>query len=252
MFDSGDWLFPHRGTRAVLRQAAAVLLVARRGLRHRVGNWRMAFLLPSLLAALGTLWLRGTILAAACGRIASACGRRSRCCSRCSSPTRPSSAQIDPLVVFFITLAQLRPAAARVARARRGQLVCWIGCFAAGLGVISKGVGFLALLMLIPCALACAGAAGTARRYSARARLAFWSCGALAFVAASCVWLVPMIVIAALASGDPEYRAYIDDILFKQTAKRYAASWDHHAAGLVLPGSDGRRCGCRRAGAAVG
>src|SRR5688572_26007914 len=55
MVESGDWLFPHRGSELysdkppmfMWLQAAAYTLL---------GNWRVAFLLPSLLAALGTLW----------------------------------------------------------------------------------------------------------------------------------------------------------------------------------------------------
>jgi 4-amino-4-deoxy-L-arabinose transferase-like glycosyltransferase len=51
--------------------------------------------------------------------------------------------------------------------------------------------------------------------------------GPLAFVLAISLWLVPMVT-SALGHPDPAYRAYMDDILFKQTAKRYAQSWDHH------------------------
>ena len=55
MIESGDWLFPHRGTELysdkpptfMWLQAAAYTVF---------GNWRVAFLLPCLLAALGTLW----------------------------------------------------------------------------------------------------------------------------------------------------------------------------------------------------
>ena len=55
MVESGNWLFPHRGSELysdkpplfMWTQAAAYTLT---------GNWRVAFLLPSLLAALGTLW----------------------------------------------------------------------------------------------------------------------------------------------------------------------------------------------------
>ena len=32
----------------------------------------------------------------------------------------------------------------------------------------------------------------------------------------------------ALAGGDPEHRAYLDNLLFKQTATRYAEAWHHH------------------------
>ena len=55
MVESGNWLFPHRGHELysdkpplfMWAQAASYLLVR---------DWRIAFLLPSLLAALGTLW----------------------------------------------------------------------------------------------------------------------------------------------------------------------------------------------------
>ena len=48
----------------------------------------------------------------------------------------------------------------------------------------------------------------------------------LAFVFAAALWLVPMVT-AALSQDNPEYRAYLNDILFRQTAGRYAKSWDH-------------------------
>jgi 4-amino-4-deoxy-L-arabinose transferase-like glycosyltransferase len=64
--------------------------------------------------------------------------------------------------------------------------------------------------------------------HGARAPLASWRTllGPAAFVAAAALWLVPMVT-AALASPDPAYHAYLDNILFKQTAQRYAQSWDH-------------------------
>ena len=40
-----------------------------------------------------------------------------------------------------------------------------------------------------------------------------------------------MLLLAALATGSDAYRAYIDDILFQQTARRYTHSWDHHQPG---------------------
>jgi 4-amino-4-deoxy-L-arabinose transferase-like glycosyltransferase len=41
------------------------------------------------------------------------------------------------------------------------------------------------------------------------------------------LWLLPVVVVA-LSRDLPEYRAYLDDILFRQTARRYSQSWDHH------------------------
>ena len=43
---------------------------------------------------------------------------------------------------------------------------------------------------------------------------------------AICLWFVPMLV-AVDSSGAPEYAAYRDEILFKQTVGRYAAAWHH-------------------------
>src|SRR5687768_13440865 len=56
MFDSGDWLFPHRGAELYPDKPPVYfwLLASARAL---VGSWRWSFLLPSLLAALGTLAL---------------------------------------------------------------------------------------------------------------------------------------------------------------------------------------------------
>ena len=53
-----------------------------------------------------------------------------------------------------------------------------------------------------------------------------WAGGALAFLLAVSLWLVPMLL-AVRAHGTPEYAAYQHDILFHQTAQRYADSWDH-------------------------
>src|ERR1043165_8820713 len=39
------------------------------------------------------------------------------------------------------------------------------------------------------------------------------------------LWFVPMLI--AAANGPAEYAAYRDEILFKQTVGRYAASWHH-------------------------
>src|SRR3546814_5751962 len=98
-----------------------------------------------------------------------------------------------------------------------------LGWVAAGRVTIPKVVGAIVLLMLVPAIWASLrGWHGT------RAPLASWKTllGPLAFVAAAALWLVPMVT-AALNHPDPAYHAYLDNILFKQTAQRYAQSWDH-------------------------
>jgi 4-amino-4-deoxy-L-arabinose transferase-like glycosyltransferase len=85
-------------------------------------------------------------------------------------------------------------------------------------------VGFLALLMLLPAFLAERArwpALVRDRRFDPRVLL-----GPLAFLAACGVWLVPMLL-AALGNGGADYRAYVDDILLRQTVTRYANAWHH-------------------------
>ncbi len=229
MVESGDWLFPQRGNELysdkppllMWLQAAAFTLLR---------DWRVAFLLPSLLAALGTLWCvydlgrrlwtRRVGLYAAWALLFTL-----------QFTYQAKKAQIDPLVVFWITLANyglLRHVLSW--RDMRGPdwRMWMLGWFAAGLGTISKGVGAIALLMLLPAAFA---SLRSWRGVRVHVRdifgdgWRFWL-GPLLFVAATAIWLVPMIA-TALSHPDPAYRAYLDDILLRQTAGRYARSWDH-------------------------
>ena len=229
MVESGDWLFPHRGNE--LYPDKPPLFMWLQALAYlAVGNWRVAFLLPSLLAALGTLWCvvdLGRRLWTR--RIGLYAGYALLFALQFTSQAK--KAQIDPLVVFWITLANygfLR----FLLRTRGDPQPDWkswlLGWFAAGLGTITKGVGVLALAMLLPAAWATLrGWRGI--RLPARQVFGdgwrFWL-GPLAFVAAAAIWVLPM-VLAATSNPDPAYRAYLDDILFRQTAKRYADSWAH-------------------------
>ncbi|MFW5927542.1 MAG: hypothetical protein ACOCSR_05765, partial [Wenzhouxiangella sp.] len=89
------------------------------------------------------------------------------------------------------------------------------------LGVITKGVGFLPLLM-IPAWVAFAG---RGRAHPLSAGQAF--SGLVLLLAAIAVWVVPMIIVTT-ASGDPGLIAYRDEILLRQTAERYVDAWGHH------------------------
>jgi 4-amino-4-deoxy-L-arabinose transferase-like glycosyltransferase len=220
MVESGNWLFPHRGVE-LYSDKPPMLMWLQAAFYSVFGNWRVAFLLPSLLAALGTLWCVQDL------------GRRlwTRKVGLYAAwallfafqfTWQAKKAQIDPLVTFFITLANY----GLLRHLLLGPDWRWwaLGWLAAGLGVITKGVGAIALLMLVPAALA-------AWRGWPRVRLhvrdpRFWL-GPLALLVAVSIWLLP-VVVAALSKGLPEYHAYLHDILFRQTAGRYARSWDHH------------------------
>lgn len=226
MWESGDWLFPHRGHELYPDKPPLYfwLLGAAYAL---VRDWTWAFLLPSLLAALATLWLSYDVarrlwshragLWAAIAVLASA-----------QFIYQAKRAQIDPTVAFFITLGVY--GIARHVLLGPNWRWYWLGCFAAGLGVISKGVGFLALLALLPYAAMrwrrWPGLVALGPDHAGSGHAWHWSAGALAFLGAIALWFVPMLM-SALTSGDPEQRAYLDELLFRQTATRYTSAWHH-------------------------
>jgi 4-amino-4-deoxy-L-arabinose transferase-like glycosyltransferase len=101
----------------------------------------------------------------------------------------------------------------------------FIGGFAAGLGVFTKGVGFLPVLLLIPYfSLRALRWKGLPPLDSGLAGWR-WLLAPIAMLLASSLWFIPMLV--AASSGSAEYAAYRDEILFKQTVGRYAAAWHH-------------------------
>lgn len=222
MVSSGDWLFPHRGSE-LYADKPPMLMWAEAASYMVTGHWRIAFLLPSLLSALGCLWLvydlgRRLWNPRAGGYAAAA---MLMCFQLMFQVKR---AQIDPLLMLFVTAANW--GMLRHLLLGPNWRAWWFGCFCAGLGIITKGVGFLPLLLLLPWLLGRrlgfqplpAAGPGTALR---------WWGGLLAVLAAVALWLVPMLLGARQHPADPAYAAYVHDILFHQTADRYAHSWIH-------------------------
>jgi 4-amino-4-deoxy-L-arabinose transferase-like glycosyltransferase len=220
MIESGDWLFPHRGIE-LYSDKPPVMFWLMAGAYEVVRSWRVAFLLPSLLAGLLTLGLTWDL------------GRRlwNHRAGLYSAIAvlfafqflyQVKRAQIDPLIMGWITLANW----GLLLHLLRGPnwRAYWFGCFVAGVGVITKGVGILALLMLVPYAFARLRAwPGVTRTQGDGWR---WSLGALAFLAPVLAW-GGAVLVAAKLHGTPEYAAYVDDLFLRQTAKRYASSWTH-------------------------
>ena len=222
MLEGGDWLFPHRGVELYPDKPPLYfwLLAAAKSL---VGNFRWSFLLPSLLSGLGVLWLVQDL------------GRRLHShragvfaalavLSALQFLYQFKRAQIDPTLVLLTTIA-LYGLCRHLLLGPHWRWY-WGACFACGLGVILKGVGFLPLLALLP------WAAMRAAKWRGLAALGEgnawrWTAGALAFAAAIALWLAPMLW-SALRDGDPEHAAYLHEILFRQTAARYTDAWQHH------------------------
>jgi 4-amino-4-deoxy-L-arabinose transferase-like glycosyltransferase len=220
MVASGDWLFPRVG--GDLYQDKPPLFFWLMATAYALsGSLRLSFLLPSLLAGLGTLalvydltrrlWNREAGLWAALVLLFTL-----------QFTMQARAAQIDATLCFFTTLSLY--ALLRHLLLRDGWKWYVLGGFAAGLGVITKGVGFLPLLVLLPYAYArwrkwpLPRLDGTALQ---------WSGAPLAFLAAIALWFVPMLI-AVQASGDAALQAYRDEILFQQTVSRYATAWHHH------------------------
>ncbi|WP_005036726.1 ArnT family glycosyltransferase [Holophaga foetida] len=219
MVDSGHWLFPMRGGE-LYPDKPPMFMWAIACFYKLTGSLRVAFLLPSALASLGTLalvfdlgrrlWDRATAWRAGLLMLLVV-----------QFTLQARTAQIDALVTFFITLgvyALLR------FLTEGGWDWFALGWFAAGLGIITKGVGILALFVLIP-------ALWTHRQELKAAGGKAWAkglVGPLCLLLAMALWVVPMLLVVK-ASGNPDFLAYRNNILFRQTVTRYGASW-HHVA----------------------
>jgi 4-amino-4-deoxy-L-arabinose transferase-like glycosyltransferase len=186
---------------------------------------KASFLIPSFLAAGGTLFLIYDYGRRAVSREAGlAAALLTVCTLQFMMVTR--GAQIDATLCFLTTLSLY----ALLRHLLLGPAWRWyfIGGFAAGLGVFTKGVGFLPVLSLIPFfALRATRWQGLALVDAGKGGWRWWL-APLAMLLAISLWFVPMLVFSS--SGSPEYAAYRDEILFKQTVGRYAAAW-HHVKG---------------------
>ena len=222
MVESGQWLFPHRGSE-FYAEKPPVFMWMQAAAYEAVGNWRIAFLLPSLLAALLTLWLTHDLAARLWNR------RTGRYAALAlfvclQFGLQAKRGQIDMVLVAMTTLSLyglLR------------HLLCgphwplaWLGFFAAGLGTVTKGVGFLPVLVLLPWVALLWRDRKTLSAIPPAHDAWRWLLGALSFVAGAGVWVAPMLW-AVYNSSDPAFHAYASEILFKQTGKRYAGAWHH-------------------------
>ncbi len=135
MVESGNWLFPHRGVE-LYSDKPPMLMWLQAGAYTLLHEWRIAFLLPSLLASLGTLWCvydlgrrlwtRRVGLYAAWALLFAL-----------QFTYQSKKAQIDPLVTFWITLANY--GLLRHLLLGPNWKLWWLGWFAAGLGTARGG-----------------------------------------------------------------------------------------------------------------
>ena len=222
MVESGQWLVPHRGSEIYAHKPPPFMWLQALGYVV-VRDWRIAFLLPSLLAALGTLWLVHDLAQRLWNRRVAAYAGFALLATL-QFGLQAKRAQIDMVLVFWITLSLW--ALSRHLLLRPDWRLLVLGGFAAGVGTITKGVGFLPLLLLLPWWLGQRRDRSFSLPAPATWRSVHWWWLPVGFLAGVSLWLLPL-GLALLGSDDPSLQRYASEILFKQTGTRYAAPWHH-------------------------
>ena len=222
MVDTGHWLVPHRGSE-IYAEKPPVFMWLQASAYALIGDLRIAFLLPSLLAGVLTLWLVHDLARRLWGPQAGlAASIALGVCLQFALQAK--RAQIDMVVVTMIVGAVW--AMGRHLFLGHSPRWLWLGAFLAGLGTVTKGVGFLPLLMLLPAFfLERRGALPLPDASRGPWRLR-WSLVLPAFVAGTGVWLAPL-AFEVMRNPDPELKAYVAELLFKQTGQRYLNAWHH-------------------------
>ncbi len=219
MAESGSWLIPNVG--GVLYPDKPPLhfwLVA--ALHAITGSLRLSFLLPALVGGMVIIGLVADL------------GRRLwddkvgifsgvLLLTMVQFPLQMKSGQLDGPVCVWTTLSLY----GFCRHLLLGPDWRWyaIGGLAAGLGIITKGVGFLPYLVFLPLILAVRGNWSPVPFHARDWR---WVLAPALTLLAVSAWLVPMLL-ATSGSTDPAMQAYRDNILFHQTVTRYANSWGH-------------------------
>jgi 4-amino-4-deoxy-L-arabinose transferase-like glycosyltransferase len=219
---TGEWLFPRVG--GDLYQDKPPLFFWMLAVCYSVfGSIKWSFLIPSFLSAGATLFLIYDFGRRLVSREAGLAAALTTVCTLHFVMVM-RGAQIDPVLCGLVTFSMY----ALLRHLLLGPAWGWyaLGGFVAGLGIITKGVGFLPLLLLIPYFLM--------RGFSWRGLASVeggtlgwrWWLAPLTMLIGISLWFIPMLV-AVDMSGAPEYVAYRDEILFKQTVGRYSAAWHH-------------------------
>lgn len=253
MVHTGEWLFPRIGG-DLYPDKPPVYFWLLSVCYFLTGSLRASFLIPAFAGACtiaGLVYDLGRRMAGRASGLAAAV----TLVSSVQFLMTMRGAQIDPVLCAFTTVSLY----GLLRHLLFGPAWGWyfVGGVFAGIGVVTKGVGFLPLLVLIPYAVLgargfgvwrmSAPAAGSGAPQSGEApaggsgglsRPAIegllndkasrwrWALIVIGFLLGVSIWLVPMLI-AVATRGDPALVTYRDEILFQQTVHRYAAAWHH-------------------------
>lgn len=218
MLATGNWLVPMVGG-DMFEDKPPLLFWMQAFFYWLTGSERIGFLLPSLLAGLGTvllvndlgrrLWNREAGLAAALALLATV-----------QFTLQARRAQLDAVLVFFTVLSIY--CLMRQLLLGGGWRWAMAAGVAAGLGVLTKVVGFFSYLLLLPWLYAVwQGWPGVRWLRPTGLWLVSGLCCALVVGA----WLLP---IWLQARHDPAMAAYLHELLVTHTVGRYVEPWHHY------------------------
>ena len=219
MVESGSWLLPHVGGDLYPDKPPLFFwLVA--ALYVVTGSLRVAVLIPGVIAGTSVLLLVTDLGRRLWGpQTGIICG--ATLLAVVQFPLQMKSGQIDGLLCLWTTLGLY----GFCRHLLLGPDWRWwaIGGLAAGLGVITKGVGILPYLVLLPYLVA------IRRNWDLPVpswRDKRWLLAPVMTVTVVAAWLVPMVIATSFGS-EPGLAEYRDNILFHQTITRYTDSWGH-------------------------
>src|SRR5262245_52272394 len=219
MLQDGSWLVPHRAAEPYPDKPPLFLWMLAL-LCQLTGAPRVAFRLPGLLAA---------IVCSVCvfdlgrrlwnGRVGLVAGLLFLATVQSLLVLR--SGQTDALLVIWTTLGLY----GLMRHLCAGPTWSWyaVAAVAMGLGVMTKGVGFLPLFLFVPYLY---GRRRGFRRLASIRADRRWLAGPVLLLAVVGAWLVPLLVRVS-GSGDPALHAYARNLLLTQTARRMVSAWQH-------------------------
>jgi len=223
MVETGQWFFPMRGGE-LYPDKPPVFMWSIAIFYWLTGSLRIAFLLPSALCSTLALFLVYDL-----GRRlwSNRVGWYAALLLLLSMQftLQAKMAQIDAMVTCWITIGCY--GLLRFILLGGGWRWYFLAWFFMGIGVITKGVGFLPLLMLLPyAALRIFNITDPASSLAEKVGGWRWLAGPVVMLGAVSLWFLPMLYLVEQYQ-DPLFNAYRDNILLKQTVTRYADSWHH-------------------------